>query len=168
MVILHAFMGIIIFSKTTWIRLMICCHEKLNWNRFFIKINEVLQFLENWIGNANSILEYHFGSLFNWWGLKKLGCSIYFSCKWNFGKIYFYIWIFCEQMLRINCIQKCFVQISGGSRGYLVNLYMWNISSKDSYIVKCVLLKWIFIADTALKNFTSNSALSIWDPLLCE
>ena len=42
--------------------------------------------------------------------------------------MYSYIWIFCKKMyLKINCIQKCFVQISGASWGF------YSISLNEGY-----------------------------------
>ena len=122
------FGGHLCSQRTTWNKVKMCSQVELNWNRFFIKINEVLQFLENWIRNANSSREYHFGSFFNWWGINKVAWSIYCLCKWNFGQMYFYIWIFCKQMyLKIICIQKRFVQILGASRGF------YSISLHEGY-----------------------------------
>ena len=123
-----SFWGYLFSQITTWNKVMLCCQVKLNWNRFFIYIIEVLQFLENWIRNINSSREYRFGSLFNWWGINRVDCSIYCLCKWIFGQTYCYIWIFCKQMyLKINCIQKCFVQIPGAYQGF------YSLSLNDGY-----------------------------------
>ena len=101
--------------------------------------------------------------------MNKVGCSTYCLCKWIFGQMYFYIWIFCKQMyLKITCIQKCFVQISGASRGfYSVSLHE-GYSSVRTLAARIVSWLTLLISETLLQNIAVNNGLCIWRPVLFE
>ena len=101
--------------------------------------------------------------------MNKVGCSIYCLCKWIFGQMYFYNWILCKQMyLKINCIQKCFFQILGASRGFYSVSLRERFSSVRTLAVRIESWLTLFISETLLQNFAVNNLLCMWIPVLYE